>query len=451
MSAIRKQQSLFQPLYTDSGAVFYDAELLRDKFTFRDKYDKKLEYSNYQIVKNGKGEDFIRLPRALFPLAEGDGDRRSEGSDIEIDLVAEPRNPEQWKAAEDIVNLWNEGNTEFIVEASTGFGKTYLGCVAIWYHQKTALVLITKSDLEYQWRNAFKDFLGLDDDDIGLIQGDHCDIAGKKVVIAYVQSFMKEDRYSDWVYDYFGFVISDEVHLMGADKFSNAMWNLPAMFRMGLTATADRSDGREHVFHSHLGEILLTVELLPMPFNVIGVHTGIIPPKGLWFRPGRMMKFNNWVATHKDRQRIISAAIMKCHEKGRNVVAFADTREHIEFATESLIDLGMKPRKIGHYVGAGSKEEDKARVREEAMRPVVFATYKMTNYGTDFPHWDTAMLMTPRADVRQAVGRVVRLMEGKRTPLVFDFIDSHSILKKMFTSRRRYYDEKAEQVIERSG
>ncbi len=439
------QKSKYEPLWTDAGAVFYDSEILREKFTFSDKYSDEV-FCNYKIVKKQGSKPLIMLPRTLFPLGD---DRRCQGIDINVDLVAEPKNPAQWEAAESVINEWNEGNTEYIIEASTGFGKTYLGCVSIWYHQVSTLVLITKSDLEEQWRSSFKKFMGLNDDDIGLIKGDIMDVAGKKVVIGYVQSLMKDGRYPGWVYKHFGFVISDEVHLMGADKFSNCMWQLPAMFRLGLSATLDRSDDREHVFHSHCGGIRVKAHLLPMPYNVVAVFTGVMVPTNLWFRPGRMMKLNKWLAKHKKRQALISKAIMKAVAKGRNIVAFCDTLDHIEFAYNSLVDAGMKISQIGKYVGGANSEKAKAGMREEAHKQVVFATYKMTSYGTDFPHWDTAVLMTPRADIRQIIGRVLREDEDKAIPLVFDFVDNHSILINLFKSRRKYYDLTADQVIER--
>jgi len=103
---------------------------------------------------------------------------------------------------------------------------------------------------------------------------------------------------------------------------------------------------------------------------------------------------------------------------------------------------------IGFYVGMKKNTlEEKEKLKAQALKRIVLATFKMTEYGTDFPHWDTAMLMTPRADIEQTVGRVVRELEGKKIPLVYDFVDSIKLLQNYFKSRCKYYNSKALNII----
>jgi len=59
--------------------------------------------------------------------------------------------------------------------------------------------------------------------------------------------------------------------------------------------------------------------------------------------------------------------------------------------------------------------------------------------GTNLPHLDTLVLATPRSNVKQAIGRILRLVEGKKQPVVLDLVDDHSILKSFYYSRLRQY------------
>ena len=431
-----------KPHYTGAAAVLDHTNALKDSFSYIDNFGEP--YINYRIVG-----DRIHLPRARFAL--GEEDKRIENTPIDIGLQDSVafRNAEQERVVQEMESFYDGKGTGLIVNASTGFGKTFIGCCGIVITRQVTLILITKSDLEDQWRDSLKKFLGLRNEEIGLIKGDTFSTAGCKVVIGYVQSIMKHERYPSWVYKQFGMVILDEVHLMAADVFVNCIWWLPAKYRLGLSATLDRSDGKQHVFKDHIGPKVIQASLLPMNFNVVVVRTDVMVPKSVYFKPGRTMQLNNYLGKHPHRQRLITEKIIKCYEKGRNIVCFADTLEHLDFAYECLIDAGVPIKDIGAYVGlkSNAKQEDKENLRLQAFKRIVLATYKMTQYGTDFPHWDTAFLMTPRSDVRQIVGRVLRELEGKKTPLVFDFVDPVRLLENYYKKRRKWYKQEADQIV----
>lgn len=433
-----------EPIYTGAAAVFDYTPELAAQYSLVDRFKKP--YVNYRVIGKNTSSPRIMLPRTKYIL--GAEDRRIEGYPIQTGFDGVPRNDEQVRVCKELHCHYLKGETGIIVNASTGFGKTFVGCSAIHDLQITTLILITKSDLEGQWRKSLKKFLGMGAEDIGLIKGYICNVTGKPVVIAYVQSMMKQKRYPSWVYKQFGFVIIDEVHLMAADKFVNCMWQLPAKYRLGLSAELERSDRKQHVFLDHIGRIIIKADVLPMPFNVVVVKINVLVPAWVKYKAGRTVNLNNFLGQHQNRQAIITQKILYAYGRGRNLVCFAETLKHLDYAYDCLVNAGMKMSDIGFYVGTKNDSiEEKEKLIAQAHKRVVLATYKMTEYGTDYPHWDTAVFMTPRANVKQPVGRVVRELEGKKIPLVYDFVDSVKLLENYFKSRCKYYNSKALNIV----
>ena len=87
----------------------------------------------------------------------------------------------------------------------------------------------------------------------------------------------------------------------------------------------------------------------------------------------------------------------------------------------------------GFYVG-GMKEKDLALA---AMKPVLLATYGMAAEGLDIKTLTTLVLATPRTDIVQAVGRILR-SEHQR-PLIIDVIDTHDCFQRQWKKRLLYY------------
>ena len=81
----------------------------------------------------------------------------------------------------------------------------------------------------------------------------------------------------------------------------------------------------------------------------------------------------------------------------------------------------------------------KTKDREQTIvSSVIIGTYQASGEGFDVPALDTLILATPKSDVEQAVGRILR-QTNKNEPLVLDIVDSFSIFKGQYIKRRRFY------------
>ena len=102
-----------------------------------------------------------------------------------------------------------------------------------------------------------------------------------------------------------------------------------------------------------------------------------------------------------------------------------------------LNQLTLEAISSGVYLG-GMKTKN----REETVNtPVIIGTYQASGEGFDVPELDTLILATPKSDVEQAVGRILR-QKNKNEPIVIDIVDSFSIFKGQYYKRRRFYKER---------
>ena len=442
-------------------------------------YDPALE--NYLRMRSRFGEEvslsiqtdggrFLAVPRAICPEPETDRDYRTPGIKIDVQMrdSFQPRE-NQLDIIPQIHYLVKNGES-FILQAGTGIGKTVLSTIIIAGHGVTTLVVVDQDNIRRQWRDAILRNTTIVESEIGYIQGDTCDVTGKKVVIAMLQSIHKRGRYPAWIYRHFGLVLFDECHILGATEFSKVCGLFPAKIRVGLSATPKRQDGLEKIFISHIGPIRIKKEGVPLKPKVMLINTGwqlpVVtrrdPQTGmptyvkLPHTAGRLMEVYKRMANDDGRNRLIANLTLQCYNAGRNTVLFTDLKdEHHNQLEHWLVAAGIPLGDIGRYVGGlDEKGQDYA-----SSRRVVLCTYKATAKAVDCPWWDTGIMVTPRADVAQICGRMLRAYDKKqcvsafgtpawnpdpacKVPVIFDLVDLDSnILQGYFKSRLSYYSD----------
>lgn len=424
-----------KPLVTAAGALYEQSPMLRKKFTYRNNFPDQGNIQNWRP----HGDNMMWVPRGSVPL--GEDDRRTDGKPFEPpEYLFQARDAEQHRVVCASLSRSLAGEN-FITQSPTGSGKTYIGAAIAGQVGVSTLIVVTKEDVKLQWLQAIEASLGVRREQVGIIQGDVCSVGTKgklPIAVAMVQSLAKWARYPSWVYQYFGLVIFDEVHRMGADQFSNAIWQLPARRRIGLSATPKRKDGRDIVFQQHIGRADVVSHDLPMIPKVLRYHTGWRPHHALKVNPARMGAVVKYMAGSQPRNALIArlAGIAHRHASNRYCVIFSDTRAHLDkIRTAICSQENIAGHKIGYYVGGMSESERK----EAVTKRIVLATYKMCSEATNVPRWDTCILATPKSDVVQIVGRVLRQDDEKGEPVVFDLVDAHPTLAAMADKRRSWY------------
>jgi superfamily II DNA or RNA helicase len=434
-----------QPLRTDGMAVFPWTPELEAKCKFITKFGDEVNMS----VRVG---NTIRIPRQLAPV--GIEDWRVQKTPFAINCKVGAKTLEQAQLIAESYELQKKG-INHTLEAPTGFGKTYCGCAIMARLGQPTLIVVPKEDLIHEWRKTLINLIGIDPQDIGTIQQDVCDYKGKKFVIGMVHSLVIPDRYPPEVYSYFGAMIVDEAHRMGADTFVVICHKVPALYRLALSATCNRSDGKWRLIEAHIGRVMVVGVTVPMSPKVLIKKSGWKIPKVKRFKngvyvtepiphsAGRLMGVYKAMANDIQRNHLLLEFIFQAYAAGRVIVVMSDLIEHLT-VMYALCLKKVPAAEMGYYIGKSSETDKKAA--KETKR-VIFATYKMCAEGTDAPRWDTLVYLSPRADVKQACGRVMRTMEGKKTPVIFDLVDDSGLLEGYASSRQKqYFEISAEQV-----
>ena len=441
------------PISVGAGAVYpYNPNILA-ACERTAKYDD--EKFNLCTVLGDQFNKRIWVPRNMAPSIPLDN--RVAGLACQFTSAFTPRNHEQVRVVRESLALLKAGES-FVLQCPTGFGKTWCSAEIIAKVGKKTLIVVTKEDILDQWVAAFEAILGLKlGVGIGVIKGDKCDVAGRSVVIAMVQSIAKDGRYPEGTFRDFGLMVCDEVHRMGADFFSQACFRVPALLRLGVSATPKRKDGREEVIEAHIGPVRVKSVVPPMVPRIIRQESpwsiplrrkidatgrvvmddrGEVQMTQVPHSPGKCGHVINMICAHHGRNKLITNFVSQSYKAGRKIIVQSDRKEHLETLMSLVGSQGVPQYAMTLYVGGLSKSQREAA--KEGL--VIFGTYQMMAEATDIPDADTLVMASPKSDVEQIVGRILRFVPDKNEPVVFDLVDStSSVMAGYAANRMRWY------------
>jgi superfamily II DNA or RNA helicase len=424
------------PYAVDGGAWYHLADIeddLEDFFTYKTHLGEEVKLYQHSLGQT------VQVPRSMCP--GGISDYRVTTPPIEVQSFVKPRSKEQSRVIQETADFLLHGQSG-ILEAPPGFGKTVCAASIISKVDQVTLVVVTKDDLMEQWRKRLIQFTDLASYDIGMIRQDTYDVEDRKVVIAMIHSLAKASKYPGSLGEEFGLVIWDEVHRLPAETFSSTAYMFSAKLRLGLSATPERGDGKFDTVHAHLGPVRVRTEEIPMT-PVVGMYksTWKVPkwPNGKYMAhdSGKTMHVEKTIAEHEPRNVKLMKLIKQCYDGGRYTAVFSSLTDHLKLLRGTAIEMGVPEEATCLYVSK-APQKMKDRAFDENTR-LIFATYGMMSEGTDIDHLDCCILATPRANVKQVVGRVVRYKDGKPDPVVLDIVDEDSPVFAGYSEKRKKY------------
>jgi superfamily II DNA or RNA helicase len=382
---------------------------------------KKIYIPRYYGIHNYGPPEEIKIP---------------QGTDINIDFKGELRDYQN-----NIIDIyvkhtdkvWGGGG---LLEIPCGRGKTVIALKIIATLKKKTLVIVHKGFLLNQWIERIEQFLPTAK--VGRIQGQTLDIECKDIVIGMLQSLsMKE--YPEDLFAQFGLTIVDECHHISSEVFSRSLQKIITFYTLGLSATMQRKDGLSKVFKMFLGDIVykekredddpVLVKAIEFKSTNVDFNTMCFDYRG---NPAYSTMISK-LCEFSHRSEFILKVIE--HEltlkTGQQMMILAHNKNILTYIYKAIEH--RKIATVGYYVG-GMKEAD---LKKSETCQVIIATYAMAAEALDIKTLTTLLLATPKTDIIQAVGRILRVKHER--PLVIDIIDTHEVFIKQWQKRRKYY------------
>ena len=391
------------------------------------------------------------IPRGLITRYEKDRDIEdcTTLGDREVDFKSKIQlGPNQFSSADQktFVETFTEALRNgygAIGQAHPGYGKTIMALEVIARLKRPAAVLVHKEFFTSQWTQRITDSYNIPQSDVGYVQRDVCDYEDKKIVLIMIQSLLARE-YPKEMFNYFGTVCVDEVHRIAAQEFRKTIVKFPARYRLGITATPKRADNLERVFFWHIGDIAVIGEKQELKAKANIVSSGAEPTyrelQNMYDYRGKLNlnKITNFLIEHDGRNRKIAKLIKKALKSGRKILVLSGRINHLR-TLHDVVEVEMKKDGTrytsGYYIGG----LDERQRTISATRQLIFGTFQMAEEGLDIPELDTLFLVTPRADIEQAVGRILRSFADKKTPMVVDFSDPIDMCNNMLRKRISFY------------
>jgi len=330
-----------------------------------------------------------------------------------------------------------DGNRRFVLGDLTVTHNTVIALNIISKLQTKTLVVVHKGFLLNQWVERIGQFLP--GARIGKIQGQIIDIDNKDIVIGMIQSLsMKE--YPQKMFSSFGLTIVDECHHISSEVFSRTLQKIVTRCMLGLSATMERKDGLTPVFKMFLGDIV---------YSEKREEDDPVLVKGIEFNSKNDEVFDETIYDYRGNPAFSSMITKLCGYSHRTEFILSVLKKELEIKPDQQIMILAHNRNlltylyqaiekrgiatVGYYVG-GMKE---AELKKSETKKVIVATYSMAAEGLDIKTLSTLILATPKTDVVQAVGRILRVKHER--PLIIDIVDSHEMFKKQWYKRKAFY------------
>jgi len=146
---------------------------------------------------------------------------------------------------------WINNGYKGIIALPTGSGKTIIGIAAITKTNARTIIITYTREQMFQWRDAIIKYTNIEPYLVGLMYSEE-----KRLAPITITTYQSGFRLINEVSPFFDFLLVDEVHHLPAEKFRYIALHSIARYRMGLSATPIREDGKHEELFPLLGGIV---------------------------------------------------------------------------------------------------------------------------------------------------------------------------------------------------
>lgn len=397
-------------------------------------------------------------------VAYQDRARAYEKLALKAVISKEPR-PYQSEA----LAAWRAHKRRGVVVLPTGSGKSYIAVMALLDQPRSALVVAPTIDLMNQWHDLLTTYLGVE---VGVVGGGSYDVRAITAT-TYDSAYLNLERLGDR----FGLVVFDECHHLPGPSYALAARLAIAPFRLGLTATPERSDGREGLLEDLIGPTVYRRDITDMAGQYLAdydtetlyvdlddeeaaayalarkTYRDFLSKTGIylgaadgWRRflietsrsdEGRAA-FAAWreqrrISLATPRKLLVLRQILQDHPGDRVLVFTNDNATVYTISRDFLVPA------ITHQTKTRERHETLKRFNDG--RYPILVTSKVLNEGVNIPEANIGVVLSGSATVRehvQRLGRLLRKVDDKRARL-YEVV-ARGTAEESISDRRRQHD-----------
>jgi superfamily II DNA or RNA helicase len=360
---------------------------------------------------------------------------------------------------------WRRHRCRGVVVLPTGAGKSHLGVLAIDDRRRSTLVVAPTLDLVRQWYDLLRASFGMP---IGVVGGGEHDVQPLTVT-----TYDSAHLHIEHLGARFGFVIFDECHHLPSGAYSFAAQGALAPYRLGLTATPERGDGKHADLEALIGPTVYRKDIVELSgeylsdYDVERVAVELTDEERLSYESERAL-YKTFVAKMGIRMTSPAAfgqfiMLSSRSAEGRRAMAAYRRQRQLAFAApakldyvEHLLSVHRTDRTIlfaednatayevsRRFLVPAITHQTKVRERSDILAGLAdgrfgaVATSRVLNEGVDVPEANVAVVLSGSGSVRehvQRLGRILRKKAGKRAVL-YELVTAGTA--ETFTSDRR--------------
>ncbi len=367
------------------------------------------------------------------------------------------------------IDAWHANGKRGVVSLPTGAGKTFIAILLIAETQRPTLVHVPTIDLMHQWYDVLKEHFG---QEVGLYGGGQHEMRDLTVT-TYQSAVLHAPHYGNR----FGFAIFDECHHLPGDQYQYAAISSIAPFRLGLTATPERVDGKESRLYALVGECCYEAKVQELsgktlsPYRVVTIAVDMKDTERVQYDAARRtyLNFLKQARINMGTSSGWQTFLWKSSQSDAGRAAFKAylTQKQLSFASSTkqewvwkLIQRHRGDRIIiftqdnntayqlgRHFFLPVLTHQTKPKERNDFLSGFRNGTYsilvtsKVLNEGVDVPEANVAIIVSGSGSVRehvQRLGRILRKREGKQAVL-YELISKQTSEQFVNTRRRRHH------------
>ncbi len=389
---------------------------------------KNVNYRNYIYLKKGQVDEYVQnfwidnkyyyFPRNITKFIKSwKGEELKFNynfidKEIKNEIQLSPNfklRDYQQKAVKQIFINWKKGNNDILLQAGTGFGKTFCMSYIITKLKRKTLILTDMTMLSEQ---MYKEISTNTNADIQIITKDTKEV--KDVNIVTYQLLTRNPNLIKMFKNEIGLIIADEIQNTGAETIKTIIQQFPAKFRLGLSATPTRSDGLTEAI-SDVYSYLVNGEGIVMP---VDIH--FVEELQYMLNPSNYKKNLNQIIKDLFIPTVDLLVEKLVGKMNKSIMIAVDSKEIQEILKERY--KKYKTAILNASVKGNEREQILQDYENEKVK--VLIGYKVLNRGISIPRMEVLINLfaaTTKENIEQLIGRLMRQHPKKEKATFIDF------------------------------